>query len=94
VNFDCEHNDLLYIFQEAPSQPLKAIYFDNEGHVIRYDLSTPSPNSAVFLSEAAPGPHFRLIYERKSAVMTGKFQIQMPGQSDWKSYLEWSGPKL
>ncbi len=22
-----------------------------------------------------------------------QFQIQMPGQSDWRSYLEWSGPK-
>ena len=93
ASFDCEHGDLLYVFQDAPGQPLKAIYFDNEGHVIHYDILTPASNSVVFLSEAAPGPHFRLVYELKSSVMTGKFQIQMPGQADWKSYLEWSGPK-
>jgi hypothetical protein len=27
----------------------------------------------------------------KGAIMAGKFQMQMPGQTDWKSYLEWSG---
>jgi hypothetical protein len=40
-----------------------------------------------------PGPQFRLTYELKNSVLSGKFQMQMPGQSDWKSYLEWSGGK-
>jgi uncharacterized protein YaiE (UPF0345 family) len=26
-------------------------------------------------------------------VMSGKFQMKMPGQPDWKTYLEWSGGK-
>ena len=92
--FDCDHGDLLYVFSDAPSQPLKAIYFDNEGHVIHYDVSTPSPTSAVFLSDSSqPGPQFRLAYELKGEVMYGKFQMLMPGQQDWKSYLEWSGRK-
>jgi hypothetical protein len=51
ATFDCEHGDLLYIYQDAPGQPLKAIYFDSEGHVIHYDLSTPTPTTAVFLSD-------------------------------------------
>ena len=25
--FDCDHGDLLYIYRDAPTQPLKAIYF-------------------------------------------------------------------
>lgn len=25
--------------------------------------------------------------------MSGKFQMRMSGQSDWKSYLEWSGER-
>jgi hypothetical protein len=33
------------------------------------------------------------VYELKAAVMTGKFQMRMPGQSEWNSYLEWSGGK-
>jgi hypothetical protein len=92
--FDCDHGDLLYIFRDAPTQPLKAIYFDNEGHVIHYDVSTPSPTSAVFLSDSSePGPQFRLAYELKGRVMYGTFQMRMPGQQEWKSYLEWSGSK-
>jgi hypothetical protein len=94
TSFDCEHSDLLYVYQEAENQPLKAIYFDNEGHVIRYDVSTPDSTSAVFLSEASPtAPQFRLVYVLKDAVMSGKFQMRMPGQAEWKSYLEWSGAK-
>lgn len=94
-DFDCEHADLLYVFQEAPGQPLKAIYFDNEGHVIHYQVSTPSPATAVFLSESSQSdPQFRLVYELKDSVMSGKFQMRMPGQSEWKSYLEWSGRKI
>lgn len=93
-SFDCEHSDLLYIYQDADGQPLKAIYFDNEGHVIHYDVSTPDPTTVVFLSDAsAMGPQFRLTYQRKNSTMFGKFQMRMPGQADWKSYLEWSGDK-
>jgi hypothetical protein len=90
--FDCDHGDLLYIFRDAPTQPLKAIYFDSEGHVIHYYVSTPSMTSAVFLSDSSqPGPQFRLAYELKGQVMSGTFQTRMPGQQEWKSYLEWSG---
>jgi hypothetical protein len=94
VDFDCSHGDLLYIYRDYPAQPLKAIYFDNEGHVIHYEVSTPSPTSATLLSDSSqPGPQFRLTYELKEQVMYGKFQMRMPGQQDWKTYLEWSGGK-
>ena len=90
--FDCDHSDLLYVYPEGLA--LKAIYFDNEGHVLHYDVTTPTPTTVVFLTDATqPGPQFRLTYELKSGTMYGKFQMHMPGQSDWKSYLEWSGGK-
>ena len=91
TNFDCSHSDLLYIFQEVPGSALKADYFDNEGHVIHYEVSTPTPTSAVFLSAPGPGPQFRLSYELSGQTMTGRFQMHMPGQGDWRTYLEWSG---
>jgi hypothetical protein len=94
ADFDCNHGDLLYIYTDAPGQPLRAIYFDNEGHVIHYNVSAPNSTTAEFLSDAAqPGPQFRLIYQLKDSIMSGKFQIRMPGQQDWKSYLEWSGAR-
>jgi hypothetical protein len=94
ASFDCEHSDVLYVYQDAENQPQKAIYFDNEGHVIHYAISTPDAITAVFISEASPsGPQFQLIYQLKDTVMSGKFQMRMPGQTEWKSYLEWNGAK-
>jgi hypothetical protein len=34
--------------QEAAGSALKADYFDNEGHVIHYDVSTPKANECCF----------------------------------------------
>lgn len=94
ANYDCDHSDVLYVYQEGENQPVRAIYFDNEGHVIHYAVSTPDASTAIFISEASPsGPQFRLAYELKGSVMWGKFQMRMPGQGEWKSYLEWSGAK-
>jgi hypothetical protein len=92
--YDCEHGDLLYVYRDSAAQPLRAIYFDNEGHVIHYSVSTAPPNTAVFLSDSSqPGPQFRLTYELKGLLLFGKFEIRMPGQENWKTYLEWSGAK-
>ena len=91
--FDCDHGDLLYVYQDGAGQPLKANYFDNEGHVIHYDVSTSTTTSVAFLSEPGSGPQFRLTYQLAAGVMTGRFQIHMPGQSDWRTYLEWSGSR-
>lgn len=90
ADYNCRHGDLLYVYPEGSA--LKAIYFDNEGHVIHYDVSTPDATSAVFLSEPTQsGPRFRLTYELKDSVMSGRFEIQMPGQTAWRPYLQWSG---
>lgn len=32
-------------------------------------------------------------YALKSDTMGGKLQMQMPGQTSWNTYLEWSGSK-
>jgi hypothetical protein len=92
ADYNCEHGDLLYIYKQAGK--LKAIYLDSEGHAIHYDVTTPEANTAVFLSDGStPGPQFRLTYALKSDIMSGKFQMQAPGQASWKTYLEWSGSK-
>lgn len=93
-DFNCQHGDLLYIYADASDQPLRAIYFDNEGHVIHYSVSTPTSTTAEFISDrVASGPQFRLIYELQGGVMNGKFQIRMPESREWKSYLEWTGSR-
>ena len=92
--FDCEHGDLLYVFEDAPGAPLRAIYFDNEGHVLHYAVSAPAANTVVFLSEAGPGPRFRLTYHLQGGVMEGKFEMQIPGKEEWTSYLAWKGRQI
>jgi len=91
-DFNCEHGDLLYIYPEGSGPGLRGIYFDNEGHVIHYAVSTPRPGAVVLLSDPGePGPQFRLSYELSGEVMAGKFQMRMPGQADFATYLGWRG---
>ena len=85
---NADHRDVLYIFSESPDTPLKAIYFDTEGHVIHYAVTVPAPNTVVFVSEM-----YRLTYELKDGVMSGKFLIKPPGSTEFKPYLEWSGKR-
>jgi hypothetical protein len=56
ADFDCDHGDLLYVYVDGPAQALKAIYFDNEGHVIHYNVSTPTSSSVIFLSDPSSRP--------------------------------------
>ncbi len=57
------HDNLMIIYAEAGAT--KAIYFDNEGHVIHYDASlSADKKKVIFLSEKTSGaPQFRLTYE-------------------------------
>ena len=91
---DCRHTDLLYVYPASNGQSFQAIYLDNEGHLIHYDISTPKPGTAVFLSEVGqPGPQYRLSYELVDGALSGKFELKMPSQADFMSYLEWSGKR-
>jgi hypothetical protein len=84
------HDDLLIVYSEAPDS-LRAIYFDSEGHVIRYNLKTPSPNLAIFESDGTqPGPKYRLSYALRGKSLDGKFEIAPPGSAEFKTYLSWS----
>lgn len=91
-DFDCEHNDLLYVYVDGPGQPLKALFLDNEGHALHYTVTTPEPTTAVFLSEPISGsPQFRLMYTLKAGTMVGSFALQTPGSTEWRPYLTWTG---
>jgi hypothetical protein len=56
------HDDLLIVYADLR----KAIYFDNEGHVIHYDITTDrNAKTVTFLSvDAPPSPLFRLSYNQ------------------------------
>lgn len=88
------HDDLMIIYAEDGG--VRADYYDNEGHVIRYAVQSPAAGEAVFLSEAGDGePRFRLSYKLESTgILKGEFSIAPPGTpEDFKPYLTWEAHK-
>jgi hypothetical protein len=86
------HEDLMIIFAPAEGG-VRADYYDNEGHVIRYAVEVPAPGRAVFLSDPVAGqPRFRLTYALEApGVLAGEFAIAPPGAADaFKPYLTWT----
>lgn len=85
------HDDLMVIYA-APGRGARADYYDNEGHVIRYILSSPGPGQAVFLSESnGEGPRFRLSYTLEAdGLLKGEFAVAPPGaEAAFRTYLTW-----
>jgi len=62
------HRDLLIVYPGACDSLFRAIYFDNEGHVIQYRVLVPAAGGgAIFDSDGPePGPCFRLTYETQA----------------------------
>ncbi len=82
------HDDLLVVYPGENSSDDKSIYFDNEGHVINYTVST-SDSAIVFLSDQnAHGMTFRLSYIRlQKDLINIRFEISRePGK--FFTYLE------
>ena len=87
------HDDLMVIYLDAPDDTPRAIYFDTEGHIIRYNLAFPAAGTVVFESDGAqPGPRYRLTYWLESGVLKGKFEIAPPG-AEYKTYMSWTSKK-
>jgi len=56
------HDDLMIVYRDSTAAPAHAIYFDSEGHTIRYDVQ-PGENAIVFVSAAQTNaPRYRLTY--------------------------------
>lgn len=80
------HDDLMIVHREAESKSYKAVYYDNEGHVIHYAVR-PVEGGVVMTSEGE-GVRYRLTYTRQTGerILT-KFEIAAPGK-DFATYLE------
>jgi len=88
-----KHDDLMVIYLDAPDNTPRAIYFDTEGHVIRYNVTFPAAGKAVFESDASqPGPRYRLTYWLDGAVLDGKFEVAPPN-AEYKTYLSWTSKR-
>ena len=76
------HDDLLIIYIEFTGQK-RAIYFDNEEHVIHYEVSlAPEQNNIILESDAIPSaPQFRFTYIRTGDdSLAARFEMAPPGK--------------
>lgn len=85
------HDDLMVVYADRYQKAVKALYTDNEGHVIHYTLSASDDGKTItFLSPAAsPVPIFKLIYafsDENNVVIT--FQVaQANTPDDFHTYI-------
>ncbi len=82
------HDDLLLIYLET-ALPEKAIYFDNEGHVIHYTVTDLSDSLISFTSgQDLKTPVFRLTYIRLGEKKVNvKFEMSRDGKK-FMTYIE------
>ena len=87
------HEDLMVIYLDPPDDSPRAIYFDTEGHVIRYSLTFPAPDGVTFQSDGPSSePRYRLTYRRNGSALEGRFEIAPPG-GEYATYLTWTSKK-
>jgi hypothetical protein len=88
----------LYIYHDPQDNSLRAIFFDSQGHVIRYAVAVASGGSSVeFLSDAAPaGTRCRMTYARTGAdSVTEKFEIAPAGKpNEFATYVEFIAKRV
>lgn len=89
------HDDLMVIYLDDAAGAVRpqAIFFDSEGHVIRYGMTVPKADMVVFESEeAAAGPRYRLSYWLEKGMLNGRFEVAPPG-SGYRTYLKWTAKR-
>ncbi len=85
------HDDLMVIYRE-PEGPFRAMYWDNEGHIIYYIAKfSEDKNTLTFIGDILESaPRFRFIYKKIDSNTLGiKFEIAPPGKlEEFTSYIE------
>ena len=88
-----KHDDFMMIYRDG--DVVRADYWDNEDHIIRYTATAPRTNTAVFLAPStATSPGYRLTYTSTDGVtINGTFEFAAPGASTFTTYLSWQMKK-
>jgi hypothetical protein len=83
------HDDLLIVYQQGGNEQQEAIYFDNEGNVIKYKV-TFEEGKVIMTSEISDkSPRFRFTYSTiDSQTINILFEMASPqSPEDFKTYL-------
>ena len=91
------HDDLLIIYSEYNGEK-RAIYFDNEEHVIQYAVKVTDDNKTIALeSDPVPSiPQFRFTYIHTGPdTLEARFEMTPPGQPGaFFTYLEGTARRI
>lgn len=86
------HDDLMVVYRDAPEAAPRAIYFDSEGHTIRYEVQGRADGSEVVFVSAPElaAPRYRLTYTRiEQDRLKIKFEVAPPGKpGQFATYIE------
>jgi hypothetical protein len=82
------HDDLMIVYSDAANSPLKAVYFDNEGHVINYSVKYSEESITLTSDKIANVPVFRLTYTFiDNNTVDTKFEMSQDGEK-FMTYIE------
>jgi hypothetical protein len=91
------HDDLIIVHVDNDAQ-MRAIYFDNEGHVIHYEVTVSSDRQTITLqSYPEPTiPQFRFTYIKTGKdTLDARFEMAPPGKPGaFFTYLEGTAKRL
>jgi len=79
------HEDLMVVYHDASG--MRAKYFDNEGHVIDYAITSTGTHVDFVSDEIANMPRFKLSYDAHgTGELAIDFAIAPPGTTEFKHY--------
>lgn len=75
------HDDLMIIYLDSNSNRTRAVYFDNEGHIINYSISNADKSITLTSDKIANVPIFRLTYTLlDNDMINTKFEMSQDGE--------------
>jgi hypothetical protein len=88
------HEDLMVVYLDNTGTPSKAIYFDNEEHVINYSVNCSNKSIVYTSNKATNAPVFRLTYTLlENEVINTKFEMSQDGEK-FMTYIEGKSKKV
>jgi hypothetical protein len=88
------HDDLMIVYPNSGGNSCKAIYFDNEGHKIDYQVTYADKQIVLTSEKNANMPVFRLTYTLLSDGMVDtKFEMSQDGKT-FMTYIEGKSKKI
>jgi hypothetical protein len=88
------HDDLMIIYPDISGYPTKAIYFDNEGHIINYSIIYPDKSIVLTSIKTENVPVFRLTYTLlENENVNTKFEMSQDGEK-FMVYIEGKSKKV